>query len=151
MELFAIGGDLEGATARRDERERRDSVAEFENFSRQTDGFRCVVSNRAVFDSDFGFHRLLSVGIVGEIYGWCQSAVCRRFPVGNVGFRFIFVGDVNTRVSHRETATGPDALAGGNFRRPLLLLGEDSSQRLEAALVFGVEAGEPRAVEIEHA
>jgi hypothetical protein len=56
MEQFSIGADLESAAARRDESERRDTLAEFENFGRQTDGLRRVVSNDAVFDRDFGFH-----------------------------------------------------------------------------------------------
>lgn len=50
MELFAIDGDFEGATARGDEGERPDAIAEFENLGRQTDGLRRVVSNDAVFD-----------------------------------------------------------------------------------------------------
>jgi hypothetical protein len=56
MEQFSIGLDFEGATTRRDKRERFDPVAEFKNFCRQTDGFRRVVSNHAVFDRDFGLH-----------------------------------------------------------------------------------------------
>jgi hypothetical protein len=56
MEQFSIGADLESAAARRNESERRDELAEFENFGRQTDGLRRVVSNDAVFDRDFGFH-----------------------------------------------------------------------------------------------
>ena len=58
MELFSIGADLESAAARRDESKRRDALAKFENFGRQTDGLRRVVSNDAVFDRDFGFHPL---------------------------------------------------------------------------------------------
>ena len=50
MEQFAIGANLESAAARWDQRERLDALAEFKNFSRQTDGFRRVVSNDAVFD-----------------------------------------------------------------------------------------------------
>ena len=61
MEQFSIGANFEGAAARRNESERRDALAEFENFGRQTDGLRRVVSNDAVFDRHFGFHsRLLS-------------------------------------------------------------------------------------------
>ena len=56
MEEFTIGADLESAAARGDERKRLDALAEFENFGRQTDGLRRVVSNDAVFDRDFGFH-----------------------------------------------------------------------------------------------
>jgi hypothetical protein len=50
MEHFAIGANFEGAAARRNQRERLDALAEFEDFSRQTDGLRRVVSNDAVFD-----------------------------------------------------------------------------------------------------
>ncbi len=59
MDLFAIGGDFEGAAARGDKRERRDPIAEFENLGRQTDGLRRVVSDDAILDPDFGFHRSL--------------------------------------------------------------------------------------------
>ena len=59
MERFAIGADFKGAAARWDESERRNAIAELENLSRQTDGFRRVVSNRAILDPDFGFHRSL--------------------------------------------------------------------------------------------
>ena len=58
MEQFAIGADFECAAARGNQRERFDSLAELEDFSRQTDGLRRVVSNDAVFDRDLGFHRL---------------------------------------------------------------------------------------------
>jgi len=56
MEEFAIGANLESAAARRNERERLDALAEFENFGRQTDGLPRVVSNDAVFDRHLGFH-----------------------------------------------------------------------------------------------
>ena len=59
MEQLAIGADFEGSATRWNKGERRDAIAEFENFSRQTDGFRCVVSNAAILDPDFGFHRSL--------------------------------------------------------------------------------------------
>ncbi len=59
MEAFAIGADFEGAAARWDEGKRRDPIAELENLSRQTDGFGRVVSNAAILDPDFGFHRSL--------------------------------------------------------------------------------------------
>jgi hypothetical protein len=61
MDEFSIGTNFEGAAARRNQGERRDALAEFENLGRQTDGLRRVVSNDAVFDRDFDFHpRLLS-------------------------------------------------------------------------------------------
>ena len=50
MEQFAIGANFEGAAARRNQRKRLDALAEFEDFGRQTDGLRRVVSNDAVFD-----------------------------------------------------------------------------------------------------
>ena len=59
MELFAIGADFEGAAARWDESERRDPIPELENHGRQTDGLGRVVSNAAILDPDFGFHRSL--------------------------------------------------------------------------------------------
>ena len=56
MEQFAIGANFKSAAARRNEGERFDALAEFENLGRQTDGLRRVVSNNAIFDRDFGFH-----------------------------------------------------------------------------------------------
>jgi hypothetical protein len=50
MEQFAIGANFESAAARWNQRKRLDALAEFENFGRQTDGLRRVVSNDAVFD-----------------------------------------------------------------------------------------------------
>ena len=50
MEQFAIGANFEGTAARRNQRKRFDPLAELENFGRQTDGLRRVVSNDAVFD-----------------------------------------------------------------------------------------------------
>ena len=50
MEQFAIGANFEGAAARWNQRKRFNTLAEFENFGRQTDGLRRVVSNDAVFD-----------------------------------------------------------------------------------------------------
>ena len=50
MEQFAIGANFEGAAARRNQRKRFDALAEFEDFGRQTDGLRRIVSNDAVFD-----------------------------------------------------------------------------------------------------
>jgi len=50
MEHFAIGANFEGAAARGNQRKRFNALAEFENFGRQTDGLRRVVSNDAVFD-----------------------------------------------------------------------------------------------------
>ena len=60
MEQFSIGADLESAAARGDERKRFDTLAEFKNLGRQTDGLRRVVSNDAIFDRDFGLHPVRS-------------------------------------------------------------------------------------------
>ncbi len=60
MEQFAIGANLEGAAARGNERKRFNALAELEDFSRQTDGFRRVVSDDAIFDGYFGLHRASS-------------------------------------------------------------------------------------------
>ena len=56
MEQFAIGTNFKSAATRRNEGERFDALAEFEDLGRQTDGLRRVVSNDAIFDRDFGFH-----------------------------------------------------------------------------------------------
>lgn len=59
VECFAIDADFEGAAAGWNQGERRNPIAKIENFSRQTDGFRRVVSNAAILDPDFGSHRSL--------------------------------------------------------------------------------------------
>jgi hypothetical protein len=63
MEQFAICANFKGAAARWNERERFDAFAEFENFGRQTDGLRRVVSDDAIFDRDFGLHLVLLSGL----------------------------------------------------------------------------------------
>jgi len=50
MEQFAIGANFKSTAARWNQRKRFDALAEIENFGRQTDGLRRVVSNDAVFD-----------------------------------------------------------------------------------------------------
>jgi hypothetical protein len=50
MEQFAIGANFEGAAARWNQCKRFNALTEFENFGRQTDGLRRVISNDAVFD-----------------------------------------------------------------------------------------------------
>ena len=57
MEQFAIGANFESAAARGNQRERFDALAELKDLGRQTDSLRRVISNDAVFDRDFGFHR----------------------------------------------------------------------------------------------
>ena len=62
MDEIAIGANFKGAAARWNERERFDSFAKFENFRRQTDGLRRVISNHAIFNRYFGFHLILLPG-----------------------------------------------------------------------------------------
>jgi len=62
MKKLAIGANFKSAATRRDEGERLDAFAEFENFGRQTDGLRGVVSNHAIFDRDLGLHGELLSG-----------------------------------------------------------------------------------------
>jgi hypothetical protein len=50
MEQFAIDANFEGTATRWNQCKRFNALAEFENFGRQTDGLRRVVSNDAVFD-----------------------------------------------------------------------------------------------------
>jgi hypothetical protein len=76
MEQFSIGMDFECAAGRRNQSQRFDSFAELENFGRQTDGLRRVVSNDAIFDRDFGLHAtLLSAKMVRK-----RSAPVNRRP-----------------------------------------------------------------------
>jgi hypothetical protein len=56
MKELSICADLKSAAARGNEGKRLNALSEFENFGRQTDGLRRVVSNHAVFDRDVGFH-----------------------------------------------------------------------------------------------
>jgi hypothetical protein len=84
MDEFAIGANFEGAPARRNERERLDPLAEFKNLGRQTDGFRRVVSNYAVFDRYFGLHfELLSDPRLGlarrPVNGFGTKMRCRCY------------------------------------------------------------------------
>ena len=55
---FTIDANFKSTAAGRNQFYRIDPC-DFANLSRQTDGFRRVVSNRAVFDSHFGFHQEL--------------------------------------------------------------------------------------------
>ena len=56
MKELSICANLKSAAARGNEGERFDALAQLENFGRQTDGLRRVVSNHAVFDRDVDFH-----------------------------------------------------------------------------------------------
>ncbi len=95
MEQFSIGVDLESAAARRNESERLDALAEFENFGRQTDGLRRVVSNHAIFDRHFSFHaRLLSSQ---KVMGCAKCGQARwRDDVGLVGDEQKIVAEAET-------------------------------------------------------
>jgi hypothetical protein len=81
MEQFAIGANFEGAAARGNQRKRLDALAELENFGRQTDGLRRVISNDAVFDCYFGLHqnKLLSAAQTIDLAGKRQDSYRRGF------------------------------------------------------------------------
>ena len=81
MEKFSIGANLKCPAARRNEGERLDALAKFENFGRQTDGLGRVVSNHAVFDRYLGFHpQLLSLKVTDAVNAGqeCASSVIAR-------------------------------------------------------------------------
>ena len=52
----SINGDLETPAAGRDQREGPNVLFELQQFVRQTDGVRLVVSNTAILDGDFQTH-----------------------------------------------------------------------------------------------
>jgi hypothetical protein len=56
MDFLAIDADLKAAAAGRHQREAADGLFELQEFVRQTDGTRLVVSDCAVFDDDFHSH-----------------------------------------------------------------------------------------------
>jgi hypothetical protein len=56
MKKLSIGVDFERAAARGNQGQRFDPLSQLENFGRQTDGLRRVVSNDAVFDRHLEFH-----------------------------------------------------------------------------------------------
>jgi len=85
MEQFAIGANFERAAARGNQRERFDALAELENFGRQTDGLRRVVSNYAVFDRDLGFHRQAPFRQRNYRRGFKWSRVVAPIPLMQVG------------------------------------------------------------------
>jgi hypothetical protein len=50
MNLLSINGDFEHAASGRNQLQRRDTMLEFEEFVRQTDGVRLVVSSSAILN-----------------------------------------------------------------------------------------------------
>ena len=50
MNLLSINGDFEDAAGGRNQLQRRNTMLEFEQFVRQTDGMRLVVSSGAILD-----------------------------------------------------------------------------------------------------
>src|SRR5881296_3259363 len=98
MEQFAISANLESAAARGNQGERLDALAELKNFGRQTDGLRRVVSDDAVFDRYFGFHRelLSEVKAIGAAEG--GQGVRRVCACQSLGRR----GDRGTTCSYEK-------------------------------------------------
>jgi hypothetical protein len=89
MEEFAIGADFKCAAAGWNKRERFDVVAEFENFRRQTDGLRRVISNDAILDRNLGFHWTTSfqseiiarLETVKKCNGGCRAPALAKNPL----------------------------------------------------------------------
>jgi hypothetical protein len=84
MEQFAIGANFEGAATRRNQGERFDALAELENFGRQTDGLRRVVSDDAVFDRYFRFH----FELLSEVKVSVRQIAVKTRPTTSIRFGF---------------------------------------------------------------
>jgi hypothetical protein len=56
VNFLTTDADLEHAAARRHQPQGADALLELEEFDRQTDGLRLVVSSRTIFDREFGLH-----------------------------------------------------------------------------------------------
>jgi hypothetical protein len=69
MKELSISADFKCTATRGNKCERLDTLAEFENLGRQTDGLRRVVSNDAIFYRHFGLHfELLSeTKVIGAV------------------------------------------------------------------------------------
>ena len=61
VDFFAIDDHFKRAATRRDERERFDRFFEPQEFLRQTDGMRLVVSSSAILNDHFCRHKLLRI------------------------------------------------------------------------------------------
>ena len=105
MEQFAIGANLESAAARGNQRKRLDALAELENFGRQTDGLRRVVSNDAVFDRDLGFHR--QTPFRSETSDMIRSVKLRGHPERSEGSRKVTKRHANVRCVISQLLGGP--------------------------------------------
>lgn len=60
IKLSSVHADFKHTAARRDQFHRRDALLQCQNFLRQTDGARLVVSSRAILDSDFRIHQSIT-------------------------------------------------------------------------------------------
>jgi len=70
VQFLSIHRHFENSAAGRNELERSQPLFEFQNFFRQTDGLRLVVSSSAIFDSDLGSH----AGERKRASRWSQAA-----------------------------------------------------------------------------
>lgn len=108
MNFFAINAHLERAAARRHQRQRTDVLLQLEQFFRQTDGVRFVVSGRAIFDGYVHAHDRLSFGLS---VGRAMKAVKRRAVTA--ASRAARAADVHTlRSVHRPTGRGKRLTTG---------------------------------------
>ena len=71
MDLLAIRGDFIGAATRRHELEGADVLLELEEFFRQTDGIRLVVSSSAIFNRDVERHNQIQRSQSVREHGQC--------------------------------------------------------------------------------
>lgn len=80
IDQLAVDADLEPAAAGRHERQPAEGLFELQEFLRQTDGLRLVVSSRAIFDADVQAHNLAT--IEGRTAGVKVTAVSIATSVG---------------------------------------------------------------------
>jgi hypothetical protein len=113
VQQFAVGADLEGSACGRNKSERRDAFSKFKNFGRQTDGLRRVVSDYAVFDRNFSFHRDLLSGVTLSGAGKTVKirwAVGRRSQIAATGWNLCRAGagaiSSTIRLSSRASEDG---------------------------------------------
>jgi hypothetical protein len=80
VDQLASGANLKPASGRRDQLYRTDALFELEQFFRQTDGFRFVVSDRAILNHDFRCHNARIIDLTGE---WRKPEMVREGRSGD--------------------------------------------------------------------
>jgi hypothetical protein len=72
---LSINNDFEHAAAGRDELQRGDAMLQLEQFVRQTDGMRLVVSSGAILDGNIQSHDSNVEGTLRKQFGSVKAAV----------------------------------------------------------------------------